>query len=187
MVHFSGTDDNFLTRQKNNISAGHKVPKDAERCKKAEDRIETDDIYPDGGAEDHREGSGRSPVVNPSIQKRSRDRDCARSEQFGTEICSVSRCSDQESVQKTSTDRHEEKIKMDQMPQGERKKERKIVKRFCADGLMTEDRQEWTKELHRHCRAIYDDPEETNEAPMERVAEYRRKGRAGYRRRLRMP
>ena len=38
-----------------------------------------------------------------------------------------------------------------------------------VDGTFTENREEWQKDLQRHCESVYTDPEGTKEVQQERL------------------
>ena len=53
-------------------------------------------------------------------------------------------------------------------PTGKRET-RKPLKELYIDGKFTEEREDWEKELKRHCEVVFVDLEETREPQQERV------------------
>ena len=45
-----------------------------------------------------------------------------------------------------------------------------------VDGKFTEDREEWQKELPRHCEGVFTDPDETREVHEKRIEYFKKKG-----------
>ena len=50
-----------------------------------------------------------------------------------------------------------------------RKTQRKPLSELYVNGKFTEDREEWQKELQRHCEGVYTDQEETREVQKKRI------------------
>ena len=54
--------------------------------------------------------------------------------------------------------------------------QQKAVNRTIVRGHFTEDREEWQRELQRHCEEVYTDLEETQEAQESRIVYFKKKG-----------
>ena len=57
-----------------------------------------------------------------------------------------------------------------------RKTQRKPLSELYVNGHWTEDREEWPKELQRHCEGVYTDQEETGETQKKRIEYFTKKG-----------
>ena len=54
--------------------------------------------------------------------------------------------------------------------------EKKTADRKICERNFTEDREEWQKELQRHCEEMYTDQEETKEVQENRIEYFKKKG-----------
>ena len=61
--------------------------------------------------------------------------------------------------------RTEHLVKCSLMP-GKRTVQRKLLSELYVNGNVTEDREEWQRELQRHCEEVYTDQEETREVQL---------------------
>ena len=59
---------------------------------------------------------------------------------------------------------------------GKKKVKRKPLPEFFVKGNFTEDREEWQKELQRHCEELYTDQEETKEVQENRIEYFKKRG-----------
>ena len=59
---------------------------------------------------------------------------------------------------------------------GKKKLKRKPLTELYVNGKFTEDRDEWKRELQRHCDEVSTDPEETSKVQEERIEYFKRKG-----------
>ena len=59
---------------------------------------------------------------------------------------------------------------------GKRKVRRKPLSELYVNGIFTEDREEWQRELQRHCEEVYTDQEETREVQENRIEYLKKKG-----------
>ena len=59
---------------------------------------------------------------------------------------------------------------------GRRKKQRKPLSELHVNGNLTEDTEEWQKELQRHCEEVYTDQAETREVQEKRIECSKQKG-----------
>ena len=62
-------------------------------------------------------------------------------------------------------------VKCSLMP-GKKIPKRKPLDVLYVNGSFTEDREEWKKELQRHCDEVYVDPEETKDEQEKRINKY---------------
>ena len=62
------------------------------------------------------------------------------------------------------------------LEQGKKKAKRKPLTELCVKGHVTEDREEWQKELQRHCEEVYTEQEETKEAQESRIEYFKKTG-----------
>ena len=59
---------------------------------------------------------------------------------------------------------------------GKKKAKRKPLRELHVKGHFIEDREEWQKELQRHCEEVYTDQEETKDAQESRIEYFRTRG-----------
>ena len=59
---------------------------------------------------------------------------------------------------------------------GKKKAKRKPLTELYVNWHFTEDREEWQKELQRHCKEVYVDQEETQDAQEGRIEYFKKKG-----------
>ena len=62
------------------------------------------------------------------------------------------------------------------MVSGRKKNRRKALLELFVDGTFTDNREEWQKELKRHCKSVHTDQEETEEVQKERIEYFKMKG-----------
>ena len=62
------------------------------------------------------------------------------------------------------------------LAQGNRKVRGKPLPELYVNGNFTEDKEEWQRELQRHCEEVYTDQEETREVQENRVEYFKKKG-----------
>ena len=58
---------------------------------------------------------------------------------------------------------------------GKRNARRKSLSELYVKGNFTEDREEWQRELQRHCEEVYTDQEETREVQGNRIEYFKRR------------
>ena len=59
---------------------------------------------------------------------------------------------------------------------GKKKVRRKPLTELYVKGSFTEDREEWQKELQRHCEEVHTDQEETREVQENRIESFKKRG-----------
>ena len=59
---------------------------------------------------------------------------------------------------------------------GKKKVRRKLLTELYVKGSFTEDREEWQKELQRHCEEVHTDLEETREVQENRIESFKKRG-----------
>ena len=62
------------------------------------------------------------------------------------------------------------------MESGRKKNRRKALLELFVDGTFTDNREEWQKELKRHCKSVHTGQEETEEVQKERIEYFKMKG-----------
>ena len=71
--------------------------------------------------------------------------------------------------------RAEHQVRCSLMPR--EKKTSKPLKKFFIDGEFSENREDWKKELQKHCEAVCVDSEDTDEKQRERIQRYEKLGK----------
>ena len=82
---------------------------------------------------------------------------------------------EEESAKEAMRARVEHLVKCSLEP-GKKKSKNKPLTELYIKCHFTEDREEWQKELQRHCEEVYTDLEETKESLQERIEYFRKKG-----------